>query len=293
MSGFIEAPEHNLSGEQPWFFHWIVERERAREGRENNLPKPWTDDKILQQYRFCNVSRADDTVSKWINDNWMVPYTDHQDIVFAMCVARLFNRVTTLELIGYPDFTKHDFEGWKEYTRGELKKHREAGNKIWTGAYLVSTNGHSMDKIDYILDKVLTPIHKSMTGTDWKQFSGSLSKFHEMLMKFDGMGSFMSGQVVADLKYTSVLKDAEDWNSWAAIGPGSKRGLNRYLGRDLTKSFTNELFLKQIGMVQLQVRKIVGLELHAQDVQNCFCEFDKYVRVKNGEGKPRSSYRGT
>jgi hypothetical protein len=32
--------------------------------------------------------------------------------------------------------------------------------------------------------------------------------------------------------------------------------------------------------------------LHAQDVQNCLCEFDKYERVRLGEGKPRSTYPG-
>jgi hypothetical protein len=32
--------------------------------------------------------------------------------------------------------------------------------------------------------------------------------------------------------------------------------------------------------------------LHAQDLQNCLCEFDKYERVRLGEGRPRSNYPG-
>lgn len=282
-----------LTGEQPYFFYWIIERERARYGHDNKLQKPWTQDKILQQYRFCNVSRAHDTVSVWINDNWMVPFDRHQDIVFAICLARLFNRISTLELIGYPDFTNIYFDEWKEATRKKLKGYRDAGNKIWTGAYLVSTNGHSMDKVDYILDKVLSQIYYSTNETYLRLSSKTLKNFHTQLMRFDGMGSFMAGQVVADLKYTSGFRDALDWYTWAAIGPGSKRGLNRYYGKELTKSINTDQFLKQIGMVQLQVRKITGLELHAQDIQNCFCEFDKYCRTKNNEGKPRSTYRGT
>jgi hypothetical protein len=32
--------------------------------------------------------------------------------------------------------------------------------------------------------------------------------------------------------------------------------------------------------------------IHAQDLQNCLCEFDKYERVRLGEGRPRSKYQG-
>lgn len=32
--------------------------------------------------------------------------------------------------------------------------------------------------------------------------------------------------------------------------------------------------------------------LHAQDLQNCLCEFDKYERVRLGEGKPRNGFAG-
>jgi hypothetical protein len=43
------------------------------------------------------------------------------------------------------------------------------------------------------------------------------------------MGSFQSGQVLANLKY-GQLKSAADWWTFAASGPGSRRGLNRVLG---------------------------------------------------------------
>ena len=32
--------------------------------------------------------------------------------------------------------------------------------------------------------------------------------------------------------------------------------------------------------------------IHAQDLQNCLCEFDKYERVRLNEGRPRSNYPG-
>jgi len=37
----------------------------------------------------------------------------------------------------------------------------------------------------------------------------------------------------------------------------------------------------------------VGMpKIHMQDLQNCLCEFDKYERVRLGEGRPRNGYRG-
>jgi hypothetical protein len=33
-------------------------------------------------------------------------------------------------------------------------------------------------------------------------------------------------------------------------------------------------------------------QLHAQDLQNCLCEFDKYERVRLGEGRPKAKYNG-
>ena len=32
--------------------------------------------------------------------------------------------------------------------------------------------------------------------------------------------------------------------------------------------------------------------IHAQALQNCLCEFDKYERVRLGEGRPRNNYPG-
>lgn len=283
--------ETGLIGDQRWFYHWILEREKCRVGNEGGLPKPWSTDPILQGYRFCNIRREDDTVSKWITDNWMKPYdcgSPARQMVLAMCAARLFNRVSTLKLIGFPR-RMEEYTDWLEHTRAVVKQARAKGAKIWTGAYLVSTNGHSMDKVDYIIDKVLAPIALRVRAPLPGE---TLQSYHAHLTTFDGLGSFMAGQVIADLKYTSVLFNAPDHHSWAPIGPGSKRGLNRYFGRPLEASIREKEVLEQLAMVQLQVQQRLGIDIAVHNIQNCFCEYDKYLRVLKGEGKPRSSYSG-
>ena len=39
-----------------------------------------------------------------------------------------------------------------------------------------------------------------------------------------------------------------------------------------------------------KTRKLIG-EIDAQDVQNCLCEWDKYQRAKNGEGRPKQNFK--
>ena len=61
---------------QELFLYWVKERLQIYYSKESNEPKPWTKDTILQQYKFCNVHREHDTVTKWIKYNWRDKYPD-------------------------------------------------------------------------------------------------------------------------------------------------------------------------------------------------------------------------
>ena len=287
-----------LNEMQKLFVYWIKERERIRIRKERGDSKPWTDDPIFQTYKFCNVEREKDTVSIWIKENWIDPYRDHPNLWFAMIVARLFNWPPTLDIIGIPVCSKGEgFDFWKTNAREMLKLHRDKrGEKIFTGAYLVSTNGVKMDKIDYILDRVLTPIWENGRAPYENSVAfarqETLEGYWNHLRQFDGLGSFMAGQVVADLKFTPLLENAPDWMTWAPLGPGSIRGLNRYHGRPVDKALRQDQGLCEIREQQKLIEDELGWLLPAHNIQNCNCEFDKYLRVKNGEGRPRSMYPG-
>lgn len=280
-----------LQQDREAFFYWVNERNKIWKRRNEGFAKPWTDDPILQQYKFCNVERENDKVTIWIKENWREPYRGHENMWFAMIVARIFNWPPTLDLIKFPTCDKTNYSNWIQSIREDLKYRRDVLNeKIFTGAYLVSTNGISKDKIDYILDDILTPI--------WEKGSGpidndTLESYWKFLMQFDGLGSFMAGQVIADLKYIDpILEETKDWWSFAPLGPGSIRGLNRYFGRPLTTFISQEQGGKEINVLQDSVREKLNMSLPAHDIQNCLCEYDKYLRVKKGEGKPRSKYNG-
>lgn len=270
--------------------NFIIARHQIHERRfADNLPKPWTDDPILQQYRFCNVYRELDTVTQWIAQNWRGPHAGDPDMWFSMAVARWVNWPETLEDIGYP-------VPWKaKHFIATLEKRRTLGAKVWTGAYMIGTQGNAMDKNRFIAEGVLQPLWDNRAALRPKE-GDTLASFAQRIINVKNQGRFMVGQIVADVKYADpILLNAPDWFSWAVSGPGSRRGLNRVLERELKSHWTDSEFSKVLTELRSSVNDDLPPwmpRLHAQDLQNCLCEFDKYERVRLGQGRPRSRYAG-
>jgi hypothetical protein len=123
-----------------------------------------------------------------------------------------------------------------------------------------------------------------------------LSQFYLRLEGFHGMGGgFMAAQVIADLKYVEPLRSAADWMTFAASGPGSRRGMNLVLGRPADQKWHEVYWREALANLQARTRPMfeaVGMEVpHAQDLQNCLCEFFKYERARQGGSMPKRRYR--
>jgi hypothetical protein len=268
-------------------FRFVSERYAVLQRREQGLPKPWTQDPILQSYRFCNVYREDDTVTQWIKENWRDPNTNDPNVWFAMAVARYINWPDTLTEIGYP-------VPWSRvHFKNTMTTRQNAGEKVWTGAYMIHA-GKGGSKVAHVSDDILSHLWEQRNFV--RDAATSCARFQKRLTEFNGIGSFMAGQIVCDTKYTRMLDTASDWWEFAVEGPGSKRGLNRVMGRPVNQNWKDgEWFVTLCGLraAILPMVQAAGMPpLHAQDLQNCLCEFDKYERVRLGEGRPRSNYPG-
>lgn len=273
--------------------YWIAERLSILRQKQAGAPRPWTADPILDRYRFCNVFREDDAVTAWISSNWRKPYAKDKDLWLAMVIARLFNLPSTLQVIHHNMFTKKKVE-WRPDAMKAALVHLRHNGPIFNGAYIVSTNGRAMDKVEYLFQCVLLPMYKDSVRLQYAK-GDTLASYHARLMEYDGMGSFMAAQVVADLKNTvgQPLNKATDWYTWAASGPGSRRGMHRVLGHeDYDAGFPEAKWQAAMAELLPLVKRATGIEtLHAQDLQNCLCEFDKYCRAKFGQGTPKQMYK--
>ena len=269
---------------------FIKARHSIYEMRAAGKPWPWTVDPILQQYRFCNVYRNLDKETQLIHNNWLHPYGANKDLWFAMVAARLVNWWPSLNEVGFP----LPWNPKRFIAKMDARKKR--GEKQFTGSYMVRADAVvEGSKAAYLAHYVLQPMWDDRVKLRPKPLD-TLDSFHKRLMGCRDMGSFMAAQVVADIKYSeySQLVLASDWGTWAASGPGSRRGLARLTDRKLSYNWKESEWRAVFADLHKEVEPLAaaaGLPyITGQDLQNCLCEYDKYQRVLNGEGFPRSKY---
>ncbi len=160
---------------------------------------------------------------------------------------------------------------------------------VFNSAYIV-TGEKATDKIDSVFDTFVGQLVRNPPVLD----PNSIERSVRVLQRERGIGSFMAGQIVADLRWC-MSGGWYDKNEWAAMGPGSKRGMNRLLGRPvdaamLQPEFAGHLLVYMHGLKSLLPPAIVE-RLEAIDYQNCLCEYDKYCRVLDGAGRPKSKFK--
>lgn len=263
--------------------YWINERWSIRQKRAQGLPPPWSEDRIFNTVRFCNVHREDDRVTKWIRKHWNF----HTDAAWKFTLGRLINLPSSLERI--------DEVGQRmslDHAKEELRTRMRVREKVFTSAYTISTCGAEMDKLDYVFG--LVSRIRSRESLAPPPYSQGLASTARWLQEVDGIGSFLAGQIVADMKNTRghPLDAAHDWWTWSTSGPGSLRGLSWYFYQQPT-GVTAPKYAEHMNIcmecVLPQVSKDVP-RISAQDFQNCLCEFSKWCKVKYGNGHVRNTY---
>jgi alpha-glutamyl/putrescinyl thymine pyrophosphorylase clade 1 len=266
-------------------------RHKVHLARAAGKPKPWTKDPILQSYRFCNVYRELDTVTTWIREHIREPYADHPNLWFMLAMARQINWPETLqELMTEGAWPAHNYD-WK-LAWAVMTERQARGEKLYTGAYMLMSRpepGDPKDKGFFTMRRILQPLWERCALMHQALSERTLQAAHAMLVREHGWGSFLAAQVVCDMKYTKDLENARDWVTWAASGPGSLRGLNVVMGHEPGAAWKESEWLETLQELRDKVNAswTLGPRFHAQDLQNCLCEYYKYTR-----GSSRSKYQG-
>lgn len=276
------------------FWYWINERQAIYNRRLEGAAWPWTTDPILQEYRFCNVYRMQDTETINLHKA-LRKGADMEDILFNVILFRTFNWTPTYVALG----------GWQkrvDFNPREAKKilkvRKADKQKIITGAYMITNGGKPGVKSDMLVDAV-TAASKVV-----RPMSQELYDMHSMkhavktMRSLPFVGDFVAYEFACDLRFTKVLEKADDVTTYANPGPGAKRGINRLLGRPHGRPYLSPEEL-QDAMHTLWCMAGSESFLNAdqskwpfelREIEHSLCEFDKYTRVKNGEGRPRSRY---
>lgn len=300
------------------FFEFVNERHMIYIRKEiDKEPWPWTDDPILREYKFTNVFRELDKGTIWLRENWLEPFAWNNRLYFNIAMYRQFNWPQTMDLVGYvmdvesfnvyqqadllgadtPDFSK--LTVWSpQYLTERVEHFQNAGNKVFTGAYMIRgqcinpTGRAWTSKAQYMFHQVLDPVWKA-PEPNWQ--SMTLQEAWQWWQQFEGFGPFLGYEIVTDMRHTRYLKDAPDIMIWANAGPGAMRGIHRLMGWEAKhKQLKQEWYNQQMQVLLALSPKyledhVPALEM--RDIEHVSCEFDKYERVRTGEGRPRSKYK--
>ena len=124
------------------YWNFAYERQNIFWKKLKGEKEPWTQDQILQTYKFCNSYRVNDRVSQYLLKHVIyngVKYSD-DDVVFRIVLFKLFNKESTWEVLiqHFHDITLDSFDVEK-YSL-VLKQVLDSGVSIYNDAYISCAN---------------------------------------------------------------------------------------------------------------------------------------------------------
>ena len=272
---------------------WAIEREAIRKRGMSGQSPPWTTDPILAQGRFCNIYRELDATTRWVTENIVAPHRDDPDLWFALLMARCCSNEpkALARLVRY--LLPFDADRF----RAELDAMIAADEKVYrTDAYKPIMPPKALKGIrqpKFHTEHVLKPAWRDRES--YRPRAGeTLAGYSIRLQGIQGVGDFLAAQIIADLKHVEPLRSAADWWTFAEPGPGSRRGLNRVLEKPLDGKLSKPLWLGELLKLRDESApyfEAAGmLPVDAQNMQNVCCEFHKYERAREDNGKPSRRY---
>lgn len=289
-----------------YYFYFMQERMnmfwRKCEG-ESNL----TDDPILREYKFTNVYRACDRVSQYLISQ--VIYKDierytPEDTILRILIFKIFNKPSTWEYIlkNYGDVKYNNFN--PKRLSDLLTKQRQT-EAIFNNAYIMTGASNRYQSLrfkherwlqmvadEFLSDGVLNAVLRAK----------SLKEIFDLLSECSFIGGFLAYQYAIDFNYSPYLNYSE--NSFVKAGIGAKRGITKCF-KSYGPSYEDSILYIQDNISDLrkkygynQFQPLPSHEPTLIDLQNCFCETDKYLRAKMpelivGNARIKQHYRET
>lgn len=252
-------------------------------------PFPWTDDKILIDYKFTNVYRSSDRVSQFLINN--VIYKGDQspeEVLFRIMIYKMFNRISTWEAIekhvGEVSYRNYSF---KEYDYAIMN---QMSNKIpvYSQAYMMTGSNPSFthqkkhrNHLDIVKNMVDEGVADILAECD------NFENVNTILFSYPSIGEFLAYQFATDINYSNIIDFDE--MSFVKAGPGARDGINKCFDDYGDYSFEDIIMMmadiqeKEFERLGLEFKTLFGRRMQLIDCQNVFCEVDKYSRVAHPE----------
>lgn len=271
------------------FWRFACERQKVFFSRVEGKAPPWTDDPILQEYKFTNAYRASDRVSQYLIKN--VIYKGNQtpkELFFRIILFKLFNKIETWELLNEKvgDVISEEFS--VERYSSVLSSAMAKGTRIYSSAYIMPTGRGLFDrKHEMHLNLLKNMMNDELPAriADAK----SMDEVFNLLLSYKTIGSFLAYQYSIDLNYSELTDFSE--MDFVVPGPGARNGIRKCFS-DIGRLTETEIIKvmaerqdEEFRRLGVNFRSLWGRPLQLIDCQNLFCEVDKYARVKHPQIK--------
>jgi hypothetical protein len=266
------------------YWHFAAERQSVFLRRQKDEAPPWTDDPIINTYKFTNVYRASDRVTQFLIRE--VIYDDvrrsRADELARIILFRLFSKPSTWSALEarLGDLTLATMRSKR--IAAALGKLHESG-PIYTSAFILCANNDYGKKRKFENHLALID-HMLRDGLEKRiARAKGLGDLYEALLPYPLIGPFMAYQLAIDINYSELVDFSE--NEFTVAGPGAERGIRKVFPDAGRRDFARIIFEiveaqhEAPGRLGIELPTLYGRPLKAIDCQNLFCEIDKYARV--------------
>ena len=268
------------------YWRFAAERQNVYFNRLESKPKPWSQDEIINRYRFTNAYRAADRVSQYLIKE--IQYhpersTRPEDVFFRTLMFKIFNKIDTWEAIEKANGKPVEVSTINNDAIAKTFSERMAkGIPIYSAAYIMPSPQFGFKRK---FENHLALIEKMIEDNlpERLRQRPNLSDVYDLLLSYSGLGPFLAFQFTIDLNYSTLLNFEED--DFVVAGPGAIDGISKCFEnyRDLKPAeiifhvtANQDNYLDEYGV---KLRTLFGRKLKPIDCQNLFCEISKYARV--------------
>lgn len=283
----LEPAKTTIAFDSYWKF--AAERQSVFFSRMQGKSAPWSRDPILNEYKFTNAYRASDRVSQYLIKNVAYSkYTDPRDTFFRVMLFKLFNKIDTWKLLesqlGEISWQSYAYKAYEAI----LARAMNSKTAIYSAAYIMAS-GHDIFGVERKHQSHLKLLEMMMSEEVPERLMEckSMRSGFDILRSYPLIGDFLGYQLITDLNYSELTNFSE--MEFTMPGPGARDGIR--------KCFSSLGGLSEIDVIRLMAdrqeyeferlgidfKSLWGRRLQLIDIQNVFCEIDKYSRVKHPE----------
>lgn len=262
------------------YWEFAAERQRIFFSRLRGEPFPWSNDAVLQTYKFTNAYRACDRTSQYLIRNILYCGKNFppEDVLFRILIFKIFNKIETWEVLE-KEFGEILYKNFKKKDYASLLAKTQLKQSIFSSAYIMPS-GVGRKKHEYYLSLVDFMLQDGLSAKIAR--SKSLEELYHLLLNYKGLGSFLAFQFAIDINYSDLCDFSE--MSFVVPGPGAKRGIqkcfsDRHLNYTQIIKYVSDRQEEEFAKRGLNFETLFGRRLQLVDCQNLFCEVDKYSRI--------------